>query len=781
MQIVNLSGSMKNSNVKIISRKRKPLFTWGVIIVLVFSFPLLNFLFPVPSTVEYSVMIMDNKGKLMHAFLTSDQKWRMKTELEEISPLLQKAIVQKEDRYFFSHPGVNPFAIARAAFNNIISRRRTSGASTITMQVASALEPGPRTYSKKIVEIFRAFQLEIKFTKKEILQLYLNLVPYGGNIEGVKSASIIYFNKNPDHLSLAEIVALSVIPNRPSSLLVGRNNELIVAERNKWLKRFEEEEVFSAKQIKDAIEEPLEASRSALPKLAPHISYKLKRSGDDIIYSGIDINTQLKTEKLVSDYTRSLYARIIRNAAVIIIDNSTNKIISYVGSADFKDTSDGGQVNGAAAVRQPGSTLKPLLYGMCIDKGLMTPRTIMSDVAVNYGGYSPENYDRRYNGYVSMAWSLEQSLNIPAVKSLESLGKDRFVQQLVSCDFRQVEKDRQKLGLSMVLGGCGSTLEELTALFSLFAHEGIYTKPGFLQEEQSVIGRRVLSPASSFMISEILSKVNRPDFPLSWAATEKMPKIAWKTGTSYGRRDAWSIGYNKNFTVGVWVGNFSGEGSPGLSGAEIATPLLFRIFNTIDYNTGKDWFTRPEECASRIVCQETGMIPGPHCENLVSDDFIPLVSPSLPCDHIKEVLVNEDESMSYCRSCAPAAGYRKKRVKNISPEMQAWMRLRNMAYQEIPSHNPDCEVVFREGRPVITSPGSGHEYFIDRNNPEPIQLSCNTSGDASKVFWYINDQFFRSGSVQEKFFFLPTEGPVKISCSDDKGRNRDIWIKVKFF
>lgn len=782
MQIVHLIGSMKNSKVKIISLNRKPLIKWILLVLLVMSFPVLNYFFPVPSRVEYSVMIMDNKGKLMHAFLTSDQKWRMKTELGEISPLLQKAIIHKEDRYFFSHPGVNPIAIVRAAFNNIISGRRTSGASTITMQVARALEPGRRTYAKKLVEMFRAFQLEWKYSKKEILQLYLNLVPYGGNIEGVKSASIIYFNKNPDHLSLAEILALSVIPNRPSSLVMGRNNDRIMEERNKWLKRFRQEKVFPEKQINDAMAEPLEASRSALPRLAPHLSFKLKSKGGDIIHSSIDVNTQLKTEKLVRDYTRSLYSRNIRNAAVVVIDNSTNKVISYVGSADFRDTVDGGQVNGAAAVRQPGSTLKPLLYGMCVDKGLMTPRTIISDVAVNYGGYSPENYDRRFNGYVSMAYSLEQSLNIPAVKGLELLGKDRFVQQLVNCDFQQVKKDRQKLGLSMILGGCGSTLEELTALFSVFAHEGIYTRPGFLEEDNSTASRPVLSPASSFMISEILSKVNRPDFPLSWAATEKMPKIAWKTGTSYGRRDAWSIGFNKNFTVGVWVGNFSGESSPGLSGAEIATPLLFRIFNTIDYNTGKDWFTRPEECGSRIVCPETGKVPGPYCENLVSDDFIPLVSSSLPCDHMKEVLVSADETISYCKSCAPAAGYRKKLVKNISTEMQAWMRAGNIAYQEIPTHNPHCEVVFREGRPVISSPQSGSEYYIDRKNPEPIQLSCQASPDASKVYWYINDQFYRSGAHSEKFFFLPPgEGPVKISCSDDKGRNRDIWIRIKYF
>src|SRR5260221_5775437 len=382
-------------------------------------FLLLNWLFPLPDRVEYSTIVTDDKGEVVHAFLTRDQQWRMKTELSEISPLLRKTIVEKEDRYFYRHPGVNTSAMARAFVRNTFRMRRTSGASRITMQVARSLEPKKRTYWNKLVEVFRAFQLEWKYSKDEILQLYLNIVPYGGNIQGVKSASILYFKKNPDHLSLAEITALSIIPNRPSSLVIGKSNALIIEERNKWLQKFAREKVFTEKEIADALAEPLIATRGTVPHYLPHLSYKLKQQGNTIIKTNIDLNTQLKTEKIVEDYVRSQRLRNIKNAAGIIIDNHTHKVISYAGSSGFGDTTDGGQVNGANAVREPGSTLKPLLYGMCFDEGLLTPKTVITDVAVNYEGYAPENYDKKFNGYVTVEYALEHSLNIPAIKSLK--------------------------------------------------------------------------------------------------------------------------------------------------------------------------------------------------------------------------------------------------------------------------------------------------------------------------------------------------------------------------
>ena len=276
-------------------RKNLSLLLYAIAGILIL-FLCLHFIFPLPAPPEFSTIITDNKNEIIHAYLTRDEKWRMKTEADEISPLLKKTLIEKEDKYFYCHPGVNPLAMLRALGKNIISGRRTSGASTITMQVARALEPKSRTYFSKLTEIFRALQLECSYTKDEILLMYLNLLPYGGNIEGVKAAALIYFKKSPDHLSLAEITALSIIPNRPSSMVIGKNNDLIIESRNRWLKYFAQQKLFTNKEITDALEEPLTAQRGTLPAMLPHLSFQLKKNGGTLIHTTIDLNKQQKLE-----------------------------------------------------------------------------------------------------------------------------------------------------------------------------------------------------------------------------------------------------------------------------------------------------------------------------------------------------------------------------------------------------------------------------------------------------------------------------------------------------
>jgi len=753
-------------------------FISGIFFIMVFV--LLCLIFPLPDKIEYSICIRDDHDQIVHAFMAKDQQWRMKMESSELTPLLRNTILWKEDKYFYYHPGFNPIAICKSFVGNLIHGKIRSGASTITMQVARALEPKKRTYFNKLREIFRAEQLELKYSKEEILELYLNLAPYGGNIQGVKAAAFLYFKKNPDHLSLAEITTLSIIPNRPSSLVIGKSNEKIIAARNHWLRKFESQKLFTAKQIEDALCEPLTAKRMPAPASIPQLSQKLKKSGSGNINTTIDMNTQLKLEKLVLDYVQSSRLKNIQNAAVVVIDNHSHRVVAYLGSADFHDTLDAGEVNGASAIRQPGSTLKPLLYGLCMDEGLLTPKQIINDVAVNYQGYAPENFDRKFNGYVSMEYALEHSLNIPAVRSLQLLGKDRLIQALALCGFESVKKNQARLGLSMVLGGCGASLEQLTALYSIFACHGLYNRPIYQTNENPPAPARVLSSASVYMINDILSKLNRPDFPLNWQSTAHLPKIAWKTGTSYGRRDAWSIGYNPNYTVGVWCGNFSALGVPELSGANTATPLLFKIFNTIDYDADDQWFVKPPSVDSRIVCNESGLLPGDYCENLVTGYFIPGVSSARTCNHIREVIVSADEKISYCRDCMPENGYRKKLYKNISPEIQRYFEESHITYEKIPPHNSACEKIFHDDGPVITSLSAGFEYLISKKNPEPLQLNCHYGNDVNKIYWYINNRFYKSADAGSRQFFIPEEGPVKISCADDKGRNRDIWIRVRY-
>jgi len=739
------------------------------------SFLVADRFFPVNTAIEYSKVISDRNGLVLHAFLTSTDKWRMKTELNEISPTLREAIIQKEDKYFYCHPGVNHFAIVRALARNIFYGKRTSGASTITMQVARALEPRQRSYLNKWIEMFRALQLEWCFSKSEILQLYLNLVPYGGNIEGVKAAALLYLDKNPDHLSLAEITALSVIPNRPSSLVPGKNNQAIIRERNKWLQRFAAEKVFPGRLLADALNEPFDAYRRPAPSLIPHLARRISHSATGNIITTIDLQIQTQIEKIVYDYSRSAALQEVYNAAVLVVDNFTGKVISYCGSSDFEDSLHSGQVDGVVAIREPGSTLKPFVYALAIDKGMLSPKRIINDVPVHYDGYEPENFDKQFNGPVTMEYALGHSLNIPAVKTLHAIGRDELTDLLDRCNFKQVTKDHGKLGLSVVLGGCGANLEQLTGIYSALARNGSWIQPSFLEGER-ISSKQILTNASAYMITDILSKVNRPDFPLNWQSTARMPQIAWKTGTSYGRKDAWSIGYNKRFTVGVWVGNFSGAGKPGIVGALLATPLLFRIFNAIDYNPNESWYAKPADCEERLVCPESGLVPSEHCSRVVADYCIPNVSDMQTCDHEQQLAVSVDDKWSYCKTCEPTIGYRLKWFRMMEGTVQQWYADHRIHFEAVPPHNPACEKVFKEGGPIILSPRPGTEFLLSRSSPEPILLSCRTEENNSRVYWYINDQFYKMGN---RVFFTPAAGPVKISCTDEKGRLRSVSIAVQ--
>jgi penicillin-binding protein 1C len=421
----------------------------------------------------------------------------------------------------------------------------------------------------------------------------------------------------------------------------------------------------------------------------------------------------------------------------------------------------------------------PLLYALGIDKGLFTPQTVINDVPVNFKGYQPENYDERFNGPVSISYALENSLNIPAVTTLNNVGVSSFVEKLTDCGFNQIHKDRKKLGLSMVLGGCGVTLQEMTGLYSALANKGYYSNLKYTSNDTSTFKKQIVSEAAAFMITEMLVKITRPDLPVGYENSSHLPKIAWKTGTSYGRRDAWSIGYNKQYTIGVWVGNFSNEGVPELSGATIATPLLFQLFNDLDYNSQAAWYAMPANCEIRKVCSTSGHLPDYFCEQTRMDYYIPLVSPSVMCTHKREVLLAADESFSYCKNCQPQEGYKKKWYDALHPELVAWYSNEGIAYAKIPSHNPNCERLFVENAPTISFPVDQSEYYISIQNPEPLQLICQSPADVKEVFWYINHQFIAKAAAGKKVFFDPPEGTVLISCTDDKGRNSSIKIKVK--
>lgn len=764
---------------------------WGELILLstfcfFFLFFLMNIVFPLKEKIPYSQQIVASDNTLMYAFLSDDDKWRMLVKSEDINAQLRKAIIYKEDRFFYYHPGVNPVAILRAAFNNIIYRKRTSGASTITMQVARLLYPKDRTYLNKFTEMFRSFQLEWRYSKEEILNLYFNLVPYGGNIEGVKAASLIYFGRKPDKMSLAQIVTLAIIPNRPGTLRPGANSDELIKARNKWLRRMQDDHLFPDALITDALNEPIEAKRTELPKMAPHFSLRMHKQFPDmpIVRTNINLHHQQQLTSIAEKYSKRLFGYGIYNASVMILNNRTHTVDAYLGSADFNDMLHSGQVDGVVAVRSPGSTLKPLVYSIAFDDGLLTPKCMIADVPVNFDGYSPENYNSKFNGNVTVEYALANSLNIPAVKTLNMVGLRSLTDKMKLAGFGQVLHSEGSIGLSVVLGGCGVKLEELTALFSAFASEGKFYRPHYLQADTLNAPVQLMTPAAAFMTADILSQVNRPEMPADVASSAlHIPKIAWKTGTSYGRRDAWSIGFNSDYTIGVWIGNFSGEGVPELTGAEMATPLLFELFNAIDYNSAKSRLIAPEDIDFRLVCSESGKLPEENCVNRVIDYYIPQVTSIRRCDHLKKVFISADSSYSFCTSCLPANGYKISEYPNLEPDILSYYESEKISYRKIPPHNPKCERVFTDQPPRITSLLNNKEYTVERDEKHPPQLllAASVSNDVSQIYWYINDRFYKTSSAGEDVFFIPEKGKIKISCSDDKGRNSNISITVKDF
>ncbi len=767
---------------KLKKHKKKLFLALVILAVPFFLFLIFHLLFPFKVNVPYSQIVIASDSSILHTSLSSDDKWRMKTELHEIVPQLREALIYKEDRYFYYHPGFNPLALSRALFNNILTGKKTSGASTITMQVVRLLEKRERTYGSKFIEIFRAVQLEWQFSKEEILQLYINLVPYGGNIEGVKSASVLYFDRLPNHLSLAQITALTIVPNRPTSLRPGKNNELIKKERNKWLTRFKEDLLFPEADIEAALLEPLEAKRIKAPKELPHLSNRLARQYPEkaIIPTCINKRAQQSIEQISFNYIQRIKQKHIHNAAVLLLNNQTLEIEAYLGSPDFSDNDHGGQVDGVRAIRSPGSALKPLVYAMGFDEGKITPKTILNDVPTDFDGYAPENFDKKFNGKVTVETALAFSLNIPAVKMLEQITVPHFVQKLKNAGFKKVTQEEKGLGLSTILGGCGVTLEEMTGLYSAFANSGQLYQLRYLKTDPKLKKAELFSPMAAYMTTDILTQITRPDLPHNYQNTYHVPTVAWKTGTSYGRRDAWSIGYNKKYTVAVWIGNFSGEGAPELTGADIATPLLFEIFNHIEYNAATNWFFKPDDLKFRFVCPESGKLPGEYCNHTVVDYYIPNISSAEKCEHLKPVNVSADERYSYCTLCLPEGGYKKKLYPNVSPDLIDYYLSKGIHFEQIPEHNPRCSRIQESNAPKIISPVHNKEYIVDKEEPAEIALKCNAHNEVKKVFWYVNNQFYKEAFVHEKLFLKPTEGNIKISCSDDKGRNTDISIIVKY-
>lgn len=575
---------------------------------------LLDRLLPPPSfedTPAHTQTVLARDGSVLRAFPDDRRVWRYPVSLEEVSPLYLEAMLRYEDRFFYRHPGVNPVAFVRAGWQWLSNGRIVSGGSTITMQVARLLEPYPRTLGGKLRQSVRALQLELRHSKKAILTYYINHVPMGGVLEGVEAASRGYFGKASLDLSHAEAVLLAVLPQSPSRLRPDRHPERAQQARDKVLDRLQGQ--WPAAILREARQEPVYALDLRSPHLAPLLAERLRRVEPRAgrIHTTIDAQMQATVEQLVLDRIQQLPPRV--SMAVLVMDNHNAEVRAYAGSADFSDSARFSHVDMVRALRSPGSTLKPFLYGMALDEGLIHSESLLTDVPRSFAGYQPGNFQQSFNGAVSVSEALTKSLNVPAVEVLEQLGPLRFAAQLRQGGLQLALPDGAEPNLALILGGAATSLEQLVGAYSALACGGLALRPRYTPEVP-LQKRRMLSEGAAFIIRDILESGGAMEQRLGTRAGARQG-VAWKTGTSFGFRDAWSIGVSDHYSIGVWVGRPDGTPNPGFFGANVAAPLLLDLFRALD--PGPPTPRQPPATVSRAeICWPLGLRPsGPDDPN----------------------------------------------------------------------------------------------------------------------------------------------------------------------
>jgi penicillin-binding protein 1C len=569
---------------------------------------LLDRLFPLhlPAPDTGSTVVLARDGTPLRAFAESDGVWRYPVTEQHVSPLYLQALLTYEDRWFYRHPGVNPFALLRGAAAAVRHGHIVSGGSTLTMQVARIIEPIPHTFVGKIVQIFRALQLEAHLSKAQILGLYLDHAPFGGPIQGVEAASWAYLGKPASKLSHAEAALLAVLPQSPSVLRPDRHPDAARQARDKVLKRMRDEGLWSDAQIRDAEIEPVVARSLRAPLSAALLAERLHRQQPQArrIVTTIDANLQRAVEDRVSDYLSRLPPRT--SAAVLVVDNATLEARVYVGTAEFADPLRLGHVDMVRAPRSPGSTLKPFLYGLALDDGLITSQSLLVDAPQDFNGYKPGNFDESFSGPVSVAEALQRSLNVPAVDVLDHVGPNRFVARLANGGIDLGLPQGAQPNLSIILGGASTRLENLVGAYTAFANAGVAGAPRYLPDQPKQ-QRHLLSPGAAWIIRDILS-TNPADVegaPLD-GTVNRHDAVAWKTGTSYGYRDAWAMGVTNSWTVGVWIGRPDGTPSPGQYGAVTSLPLMFAVVDMLPNDRGAFHAPQPLSVKRVDICWPLG-------------------------------------------------------------------------------------------------------------------------------------------------------------------------------
>ena len=754
---------------------------------------------PLADTLGTSRAVYARGGELLRLTLAPDQQYRLWTPLADISPTLVEAVLAYEDRSFYWHPGVNPAALARAAVS-IASGQRRQGGSTVTMQLARRLyRINSRSMKGKLVQIAGALWLELRYSKQEILQAYLNTAPYGGNMEGVGAASLVYFQKPASELSLPEALTLAVIPQNPVKRIAERgHNAELQAARQRLITIWAKDNPQALQQMPEVQLGLNAGARSSLPFIAAHATDMLlaERPDDRAIHSTIDLRMQRTLERVLSQYLKGRADIGLSNASALLLDTSSMQVRAVIGSADHHNDAISGQVNGTLAKRSPGSTLKPFIYALALDQGLLHPKTVVKDAPTSFGPFSPENFDNRFAGPIAAQDALIRSRNVPAVAIAAKLRKPGLYDFMKLAGVSRMRSE-QHYGLALVLGGGEVTMEELAGMYAVLANGGLSQPLTYTTYKQAVSPPvhpqplQLLSEEAAFITLDMLRHTPRPD-----TTSPARPAIAWKTGTSWGFRDAWTAGVFGRHVLVVWLGNFDGSSNPALVGVDAAAPLFLRMVDALraERLDSGELATRQSPNLHQVeVCAATGGLPDALCPVRTNAWFIAGKSPITANNLHRAIWVDERSGKAVC---GPQAHARRQVVEQWGSDMQHLFAQAGLPRSAVT--DPDCSEAAKTprtpktdigiensanpaGAPVITSPLRGVTYSVRMSRATPISLRAEAAAGVRQLYWFADDALIGKATPGESLaWYPPAPRTYLLRVVDDAGRaeSREVNIEL---
>ena len=753
------------------------------VILCILAFLVTGYIFCLPRHlfhVPYSTVVTDRNEELLGARIASDGQWRFpprNTTPEKI----KECLITFEDKHFYHHWGVNPFAIGRAFYQNVKNKRIVSGGSTLTMQTIRLARNESRTFREKLIEMIWATRLEFRASKEEILSMYISHAPFGGNVVGLDAAAWRYFGHSADDLSWAESAMLAVLPNAPAMIHLSKGRKTLLDKRNRLLKQLLEKKTIDSSTYELAISEPLPDEPHPLPQIAPYLVSRFyqERNGE---YSRSTINKGIQTqvEDLAERWSNEFGRSDIRNLAILVIDIPSNQVVAYCGNVHFDRKQGGNQVDVIQAPRSTGSILKPFLYYAMLQEGSLLPDMLLPDVPVNINGFTPQNFSMQFEGAVPASEALARSLNIPAVTMLQRYGVPKFHSFLQQIGLKTINRSSSHYGLSLILGGAEATLWDVTNAYAMMGRSLLQLPQRscslLLPTSRITESTDPFQPGAVWQTFDALKEVNRPE-EIDWKSIPSMQTIAWKTGTSYGFRDAWAVGVTPRYAVGVWVGNATGEGKPGLVGAQTAGPVLFDIFNLLPASS---WFTRPAGIfVEAEVCRKSGHLKGRFCDETDTLLVLPAGLRTEACPYHHLVTLSANESQRIYENCANTEPTLRKSWFTLPPVWEWYYKQHHPEYKPLPPFKAGCgEDTFQpmqfiyppmNARIKLPKQLDGSKGFLT------VELAHNNPN--ATVFWHLDETYQAQTQDFHKISLQPAAGKHSLTAVDGEGNT----ISTTFF